>query len=126
MEKKKSLLQAAKIDYKEEKADIKSSTTSSILVGSTMAKPNVKSIVHAVATILQSQMTEDNSLGKQIMPGSDLFFFCEEKYISEKPEAFDEERLALLRETPTVENIFEFIQALYDCAQFRYANFSDG
>ena len=51
---------------------------------------------------------------------SDLFFFSEEKYILEKPEAFDKQRIALLRETPSVENIYEFIKALYDCAQFRY------
>jgi hypothetical protein len=116
---KKSLLGAAKIDYDEPKIDIKSSTTSSIMATSTIAKPNIKSIIHAVGTILQSQMLEDSSLGKQIMAHSDLYFFCEEKYISEKPEAFDEQRLALLRETPTVENIYEFVQALYDCAQFR-------
>ena len=36
----------------------------------------------------------------------------------EKPEAFDNQRIALLRETPTIENIQEFIKALYDCAQF--------
>lgn len=50
---------------------------------------------------------------------SDLFCFSEEKYILEKPEAFDKQRIALLRETPSVENIYEFIKALYDCAQFR-------
>lgn len=119
MEKKKSLLQTAKIEYVEPKVDVKSNTTSSIRVESTITKPNIKSIIHAVGTILQSQMAEDSSLGKQIMPQSDLYFFCEEKYISEKPEAFDEQRLTLLRETPTVENIYEFVQALYDCAQFR-------
>jgi len=37
----------------------------------------------------------------------------------EKPEAFDKQRIALPRETPSVENIFEFMKALYDCAQFR-------
>ena len=50
---------------------------------------------------------------------SDLFYFSEEKYIKEKPEAFDEKRIELLRETPKVENINEFMKALYDCAQFR-------
>jgi hypothetical protein len=64
-------------------------------------------------------MAEDGSFGKKIMEQSDLYFFCEEKYINEKPEAFDEQRLALLKETPTVDNIYEFMQALYDCAQFR-------
>ena len=49
---------------------------------------------------------------------SELFFFSEEKYILEKPEAFDPERIAMLRETPTIEQILDFIKALYDCAQF--------
>ena len=96
--------------------DRKSSTMSSIFIGSTLEKPNVELIINAVATILHSQMLEDISQGKQIPQESDLFFFSEEKYILEKPEAFDKQRIALLRETPSVENIFEFVKALYDCA----------
>jgi len=34
---------------------------------------------------------------------SELFYFSEEKYILEKPEAFDSERIAMLRETPTID-----------------------
>lgn len=116
MEKKISMLRDTKIEV--EGGDHLASTTSSIRAGSTISKPNVKNMIHAVSTIIHSQMQEDHSIGKQIMSHSDLYFFCEEKYINEKPEAFDEERLALLRETPTVDNINEFIQALYDCAQF--------
>lgn len=115
---KKSMLQSTKIEYKDPIIDHKSSTTSSIMASSTITKPDVKSMVHAVATILQSQMLEAGP--EPISEDDDLYFFSEEKYIKEKPEAFDEARLALLRETPTVENIDEFIQALYDCAQFRY------
>ncbi len=63
-------------------------------------------------------MLEDQDSGKEIPKGSDLHFFSEEKYIEEKPEEFDESRKALLRETPSVENIYEFMKALYDCAQF--------
>jgi hypothetical protein len=85
---------------------------------STITKPNVKSIIRAIATILHSQMTEDQSSGKELNPNSDLYFFSEEKYIQEKPEEFDEQRRSLLRAVPTVESIDEFIQALYDCAQF--------
>lgn len=58
-------------------------------------------------------------MGATLDPKSDVYFFSEEKYISEKPEEFDEARRALLRETPTTENIFEFTKALYECAQFR-------
>jgi hypothetical protein len=56
--------------------------------------------------------------GKDIPECSDLFFFSEEKYIKEKPEAFDQQRISLLRETPSIEQILDFIKALYDCAKF--------
>jgi hypothetical protein len=94
------------------------------MIGSTITKPDVKSIIGAVSTIIQSQMMEDTGVGKQVMANSDLYYFCEEKYINEKPYEFDEKRLALLREPPSVENIYEFLQALYDCAQFRYCRCS--
>eukprot|EP00826_Nyctotherus_ovalis_P051959 TRINITY_DN6531_c0_g1_i6.p1 TRINITY_DN6531_c0_g1~~TRINITY_DN6531_c0_g1_i6.p1 ORF type:complete len:279 (+),score=94.46 TRINITY_DN6531_c0_g1_i6:694-1530(+) len=116
MENKGSALKKVKIQYTDPIIDHKSSTTSSIMASSTITKPDVKSMVHAVATILQSQMLE--SSGEKLEEQKDLYYFSEEKYIREKPEAFDEERLALLRETPTIDNINEFIQALYDCAQF--------
>jgi hypothetical protein len=40
------------------KKDIKASTTSSLYIKSTLQNPNVKSIIQAVATILQSQILE--------------------------------------------------------------------
>eukprot|EP00357_Protocruzia_adherens_P008197 CAMPEP_0115030686 /NCGR_PEP_ID=MMETSP0216-20121206/37988_1 /TAXON_ID=223996 /ORGANISM="Protocruzia adherens, Strain Boccale" /LENGTH=258 /DNA_ID=CAMNT_0002407997 /DNA_START=87 /DNA_END=863 /DNA_ORIENTATION=- len=98
--------------------DVHANTTSNIRVGTTITSPNIKSMIQAVATILHSQLLEDQSMRKEIPTESDLYFFSEEKYIKEKPEAFDEQRLALLRQTPKVENIYEFIKALYDCAQF--------
>jgi hypothetical protein len=75
-------------------------------------------MVQAVATIIHSQMIEDMSAGREINSQTDLFFFSEEKYIRENPQAYDAGRLALLRRTPTIDNIFEFIKALFDCAQF--------
>mmetsp|Transcript_19945 Transcript_19945/g.22937 ORF Transcript_19945/g.22937 Transcript_19945/m.22937 type:complete len:254 (+) Transcript_19945:49-810(+) len=93
-------------------------TTGSMYITSTITAPNVKSIIQAVSTILHSQMLEDQGSGKELIPGSDLYYFSEEKYIKEKPEEFDEQRKALLRETPTADNIYEFMKALYDCAQF--------
>ncbi|CDW78823.1 n-terminal domain-containing protein [Stylonychia lemnae] len=98
--------------------DKKSETLGSIPKGSTLDKINVDLILNAVATILQSQIMEDQASSKIIAPGSDVFFFSEEKYILEKPDAFDKVRIALLRESPSVENIFEFMKALYECAQF--------
>lgn len=61
-------------------------------------------------------MIQDKGWEKEIPQESELFFFSEEKYILEKPEAFDEERIALLRETPKIEQILDFVRALYDCA----------
>lgn len=98
--------------------DKHASTTSSLFITSTITAPNVKSIIQAVSTILHSQMLEDQANGKEIPEASELYYFSEEKYIKEKPEEFDEQRKALLRETPTVDNIYEFMKALYDCAQF--------
>ena len=63
-------------------------------------------------------MIEDEGSGREIPKDSEINYFNEEKYIDEKPEDFDEVRRSLLRETPSVENIYEFIKALYDCAQF--------
>lgn len=96
--------------------DRKANTTSSMYISSTLSAPNVKSIIQAVSTILHSQILDDIQSKEELQPDSELFFFSEEKYINEKPEEFDEQRRQLLRETPTVDNIFEFIKALYDCA----------
>ena len=87
-------------------------------VSTTITNPNVESIITAVATILHSQMLEDLGQGKKIPEDSDLFFFSEEKYIKEKPEAFEQHRIALMRETPKLDQILDFVKALFACAQF--------
>ena len=56
--------------------------------------------------------------GKEIPEDSELYYFSEEKYIKEKPEDFDQERIVLLGQTPTVEEMMDFIKALFDTAQF--------
>jgi hypothetical protein len=96
----------------------KSNSTSTILLQSTMSSPNVKLIIQAVATLLHSNITEDIMEGKVISPQSELYYFSEEKYISENPQAFEEERIALLRKTPSRDEISGFIEAIYDLAQF--------
>ena len=67
----------------------KSSTLNSMYVATTINKPNVDSIINAVATILHSQMLEDFGDITSVPEDSEMFFFSEEKYIQEKPEAFD-------------------------------------
>ncbi len=96
--------------------DPKSVTYGTKPSGCTVDRLNVDLILNAVATILHSQLLEDMQKGNKIPHGSDAFFFSEEKYILEKPEQFDRTRIEMLKETPTVENIFEFTKALYDCA----------
>ena len=44
--------------------DRKSSTMSSIFIGSTLEKPNVELLINAVATILHSQMLEVRTIAK--------------------------------------------------------------
>lgn len=52
--------------------------------------------------------------------GSDAAIFDEEIYINARPDEFSTKRLAQLRAFPTAEEIFEFLNALYGCAQLRY------
>ena len=56
--------------------------------------------------------------GKEIPEDSELYYFSEQKYIKEKPEDFDQDRILLLRQTPSVEEMMDFIKALFDTAQF--------
>lgn len=62
----------------------------SLYISTTICKPCVDSIINSVATILHSQMIEDLGQAREIRDDTDLFFFTEEKYIKEKPEAFDQ------------------------------------
>ena len=106
------------MENKTQPIDKHAQTTSTLNFTSTISVLNVKSVIQAVSTIIHSQMIEDSQSGKTIPKDSDLQYFSEEKYIEEKPEDFDEGRIQLLRDTPSVENIYEFIKALFDCAQF--------
>lgn len=98
--------------------DRRSNTTSSATITSSIQNPNVRLILRSVSTIVHSQMLEDSSAGLQIQSTSDLFYFSEEKYMREHPEMFDEQCKEMLRKTPTPDDIFEFMRALYECAQF--------
>ena len=83
-----------------------------------ITKPNVKEIIKAVATILQSQLNEDMNLGKQISPKSDLYYFSEEKYVNEYPQYFDRQRIDNIKKVPSLDDMINFIEALYNCVQF--------
>ena len=77
--------------------NFKSSSTSNIFLDTTISSPNVKNMIKAVSTILQSQLNEDLNLGKTISKKSDLYFFSEEKYIDEYPQYFDKQRIENIR-----------------------------
>jgi len=61
-------------------------------------------------------LVDESDTVRAVETESELYHFSEEKYITENPEAFDEERIELLRKAPTVDNIFDFLKALYECA----------
>ena len=98
--------------------DFKCSSTSNIFLDTTISSPNVKNMIKAVATILQSQLNEDMNLGKTISKKSDLYFFSEEKYIDEYPQYFDKQRIENIRKIPTLDDMINYIEALYNCVQF--------
>jgi hypothetical protein len=60
--------------------DRKSSTMSSIFVGSTLEKPNVELIINAVATILHSQMLEVSVKGGTPSELPNLFMMRRKKF----------------------------------------------
>jgi hypothetical protein len=90
--------------------DFKSSSTSTILLNSTINAPNVKLLIKAVATLLHSNLIEDLQEGKTISTKGELYYFSEDKYINENPEYFDEERIKLLKQTYSQEDISGFIE----------------
>ena len=106
--------QESKIQYH----NFKSSSTSNIFLDSTISSPNVKNIIKSVSIILQSQLNEDMNLGKTISKKSDLYFFSEDKYVDEYPQYFDKQRIENIRKIPSLDDMINFIEALYNCVQF--------
>ncbi len=98
--------------------DFKCSSTSNIFLETTISSPNVKNMIKAVATILQSQLNEDMNLGKVISKKSDLYYFSEDKYVNDYPQYFDKQRIENIKKIPTLEDMINFIEALYNCVQF--------
>jgi hypothetical protein len=96
----------------------KSSSTSSIFLDTTIATPEVKNMIKAVAIMLYTQLSEDKTLTKKISEKSELYYFSEEKYIKEYPQYFDRQKIENIRKEPTIDEIIDFIEALYNCVQF--------
>jgi hypothetical protein len=96
----------------------KSSSTSSIFLDTTIATPEVKNMIKAVAIMLYTQLSEDKTLTKKISEKSDLYYFSEEKYIKEYPQYFDRQKIENIHKEQTIDEIIDFIEALYNCVQF--------
>ena len=96
----------------------KSSSTSSIFLDTTITTPEVKNMIKEVSIMIYTQLTEDKTLTKKISEKSDLYFFSEEKYIDEYPQYFDKQRIENIKKIPTLDDMINFIEALYNCVQF--------
>ena len=96
----------------------KSSSSSSIFLDTTIASPEVKNMIKAVSIMLFTQLSEDKTLTKKISEKSDLYYFSEEKYIKEYPQYFDLQKIENIQKEPTIDEIIDFIEALYNCVQF--------
>ena len=96
----------------------KSSSTSSIFLDTTITTPEVKNMIKAVSIMIYTQLTEDKALTKKISEKSDLYYFSEEKYIKEYPQYFDRQKIENIQKEPTIDEIIDFIDALYNCVQF--------
>ena len=116
--KQNSIQSKRRQESKAEYHTFKSSSTSNLFLDSTISSPNVKKMIKAVATILQSQLNEDMNLGKTISKKSDLYFFSEDKYVDEYPQYFDKQRIENIKKIPTLDDMINFIEALYNCVQF--------
>jgi hypothetical protein len=89
---------------------IKSCSTSSIYLSSSIYSPNVDLLIKSVSTIIHSQLIEDMQLGKTVSQKSDLYFFSEEKYVNDSPGYLDEDRCKFLKKIPNQEEVAEFIE----------------
>jgi hypothetical protein len=110
------MLESPEKSKKTRKKIKRSSSTSTIYLTSTMNSPHSKNLISSISTIILSQIVEDEQLGKVISPKSDLFYFSEEKYLTDNDNDDRQDRLE--SKLPTVDDISSFIEALFNCAQF--------
>ncbi len=113
----RSVVQQTQIATDEPDREHKASSTSSLYIGSTIAKPNERLVIRAVSAFIYGQVATEETRAPS---GSDLDCFSEERYVVENPEVVEPAIIAALHTPPTQESIGDFVGALYDCAQFRY------
>lgn len=96
----------------------KFNSSSSLYIQSTINSPEPKQLIESISFILLSQILEDEQSGKTISSKSDLYYFSEDKYITDYPLNFEDSRKDTAIQLPTQEEISEFLKALFYCAQF--------
>ncbi len=96
----------------------KNFTLTSHNISNTLDNPNVKLLIKSAATMIYLFIEQDLMSGNSISRDSEDFFFSEEKYMEDFPELFDEERVCLLKLEPSLEDIVEFLENLYDIIGF--------
>eukprot|EP00345_Euplotes_harpa_P013044 CAMPEP_0168333070 /NCGR_PEP_ID=MMETSP0213-20121227/9365_1 /TAXON_ID=151035 /ORGANISM="Euplotes harpa, Strain FSP1.4" /LENGTH=258 /DNA_ID=CAMNT_0008337277 /DNA_START=11 /DNA_END=787 /DNA_ORIENTATION=+ len=101
-----------------EQQDRKASSMNSMFICSTITNPNVTAIIKAVALIIHSKMIDEKGSWRDTSDDDELYHFSEEKYLKEKYELFDQNQVELLRAEPSIDNIREFMKALYCCIRF--------
>ena len=107
------------IEIEEDKNEFKSKTTSAIHESENIYNPNVENLLKGVAIILHSQININNDKEGEEEKNENFLLFSETKYIKEKPGAFDQKTIDLIYKPPEENEIYEFVKALYDIAQFR-------
>lgn len=93
--------------------DKKASSTSTIFVNGLINNPNIKQVIKAVSTLIYSIILEDIKENKTISQDSDFYLFSEEKYISENPALFQNEKILHYRKTPIQEDVYNFLEVLF-------------
>ena len=86
---------------------------------SKISNPKVSTFIRAASSFLKSTIRMTDSSDMRFSSENFLLYvFSDEKYISEKPEAFDEKLITVMRKVPSVDNIVIFMETLFECAHF--------
>lgn len=88
------------------------------MIQSPINNPNVSCVLQSLASLIHANVLEDLKEEKKISSESQLYLFSEEKYIKERSSDFDEERIELLRKTPSKWEILGFLEEIYKRALF--------
>ena len=99
--------------------DLKASTTSSLYIDETMQCPKVQGLLMAISTLLSTQVSEEMAVCADVLLNPDFSCFCEEKYFAEHVGDFDPAEVQRLREAPTAQTIFEFLDQLRQQLKFK-------